>query len=270
VVLAPVDPDLVAPAVPVDHMGRADPVVPAVLRPVARAVLVDPNLAGRAVLGLAAPVDLMDPADLVALTAPAGLDRMAPAVPGGLDLVARAVLGHTDLVIPADLVVRVVLGRVARMVPADRMGPAARDPMDRADPVVLAARVARVGLVLTDPVGPVTRAAPVALGDRVVPANPDTAGLVAPADRHRRRMCSAVSTTVVARSGVARGTHRTASALPITARRRRLGKMGTAGMEDLLPELRRPTGTARLLLGAGTDRRPLAAGILAGMGRHAT
>jgi hypothetical protein len=240
------------------------PVARAVLRPVARAVLVDPNLVGRAVLGLAARVDLMDPADLVALTAPAGQDRMAPAVPVDLDLVARAVLGHTDLVVPADLAVRVVLVRV---VPADRMGPAARDPMDRAVPV------ARVGLVLTDLVGPVTRAdpvAPVALGDPVVPANPDTAGLVAPADRHRRRMCSAVSTTVVARSGVARVTHRTASALPITARRRRLGKMGSAGMVDLLPELRRPTGTARLLLGAGTDRRPRAAGILAGMGRHAT
>jgi hypothetical protein len=239
-------------------MGRA---VPAVLGPVARAVLVDPNLAGRAVLGLAAPVDLMDPADLVALTAPAdlvaltapaGLDRMVPVNLVDLDLVAQAVLGHTDLV---------VLGQVARVVPA------ARDPMDRADPVVLAARV---GLVLTDPVAPVTRADPVALGDRVVPANPDTAGLVAPADRHRRRMCSAVSTTVVARNGVARGTHRTASALPITARRRRLGKMGSAGMVDLLPELRRPTGTARLLLGAGTDRRPQGAGILVGMGRHAT
>jgi hypothetical protein len=140
------------------------------------------------------------------------------------------------------------------------------------DLAVLAARMSLVtdlvGLLdRPDPADPVV---PVVLGDLAVRADPNMAGLVAPADRHRRRMCSAVSTIVVARSGVARGTHRTASALPITARRRRRGKMGSAGMVDLLPELRRPTGTARLLLEAGMDRRPLAAGILAGMGRHAT
>jgi hypothetical protein len=256
VVLAPVDLDLdlVGPAVPVDPMDPVGPVGPAdlvVLAPVGPVVPAAP--------GLAAPVDLMAPADLVALTVPAGLDQMARAVPVDLNLVARAVLGLTGGRV--DLAAPVLLGRVARVVPADHPGPAARDPMDRAVPVVLdlAVRMHLGGLV--------DRADPVALAG---PADPDTAGLVAPADRHRRRMCSAVSTIVVARSGVARGTHRTASALPITARRRRLGKTGSAGMVDLLPELRRPTGTARLLPGAGTDRRPLAAGILAGMGRHAT
>ncbi len=251
-----------APAVPVDPMDRADLVVPAVLRLavlglVVRAVLVDLDPVDPAVPGLAAPVDLMDPAVPVDLHL-VGRDDAGPhGGPGGPQPGGPG---------------RCWASRVGRVVPADRAAPVVRRTrwpgrsrwlLDRA---VLAARM---GLV-TDLVGLVDRPDPVGLvvlGDL---ADPNTAGLVAPADRHRRRMCSAVSTIVVARSGVARGTHRTASALPITARRRRLGKMGSAGMVDLLPELRRPTGTARLLLGAGTDRRPLAAGIRAGMGRHAT
>jgi hypothetical protein len=187
-----------------------------------------------------ARVDLMGPAALV------GLDRMDLAAP-----VDRAGLG---------LAVRVGLGvPVARV---DRMGPAALVGLDRMD---LAAPVVpnMVARVVLDRVG---RAAPVV---PVVPVVPNMVGRVAPAGRHRPRMCNAVTTTVVARSGVDRGMRRTASARPITARRPRHGKTDSGGTVDLLRERRHPTGTGHRLLAAGTGRRPLVAGIPIGTGPDA-
>jgi hypothetical protein len=249
--------DLVAPAGLTDQADQADLVAPVVMDRVVPEVLGQVDLAVPAVLDPVNPVDLMGLVALVALTVPA-----VPAVPAVL-----------DRVVPAGLV---VLGLVARVV---LVGP------DMADLVALAAppRTARVVLVgpdMADLVGPVrvARADPVVLGDR---AGPDTAvpmvpvvlvarDTVVPVDRPRRRMCSEASTTVVARNGAVRGTPRTVSALPITGRRHRPARTGSGGTVDPLLEVRRLTGMDPRPLVDGTDRRPPAAGIRAGMGRHAT
>jgi hypothetical protein len=219
--------------------------------------------------------------DLTVPVARVGLDRINPAVPVGL---ARVVLGvpvaRVDLMAPVarvgldrtDLAGLVVLAPVAPVLPVG---------LDRMARVVPAARV---GLGLMDLVG---RAAPLVLGDPevpvvpVVPVVPNMAVPVGPnmvvrvvrvvrVDRHRRRMCNTVSTTVVARSGVDRGTRRTASARPITARRPRHRNTDSGGTVDLLRELRHPTGTGHRLLAAGTGRRPPVAGIPIGTGPDAT
>jgi hypothetical protein len=147
---------------------------------------------------------------------------------------------------------------------------AARVGLDRMDLVVpnMAALVDldRMDLVVPNMAALVGRVVPV-VPNMVVPAVPN---MVVLADRHRRRMCNAVTTTAVARSGVDRGTRRTASARPITARRRRHGKTDSGGTVDLLRERRRPTGTGHRLLAAGTGRRLPGAGIPIGTGPDAT
>jgi hypothetical protein len=219
-----------------DRMDPAAPVDRVGLDRVVRVGLVD-------LMGLAALVglDRMDPVALV------GLDRMDPVAPVGLDrmdLVAPVGLDRMDLV---GLVVPTMVARVG----LDRM-----DLVGRAVPNMVA-------LVDLDPMD---RVVPVAL---VVPVVPNMAARVAPADRRRPRMCNAVTTTVVARSGVDRGMRRTASARPITARRPRHGKTDSGGTVGLLRERHHPTGTGHRLLAAGTGRRPLVAGIPIGTGPDA-
>ncbi|MDT5207113.1 MAG: hypothetical protein QOD34_3749 [Mycobacterium sp.] len=239
--------DPAAPVVPVVHMdradlvvlGRVDRVVLVVLARVDRAVLVVPEVLARV--------------GLVALTVPAALVVLDPAV-----LVGPAVLvapNMADLVAPARMDRVVQVARVAGLDMADLVVPAALArmvPAARADPVVL-----------RDQVGPNMVA-------RVVPAGPVARNTAVQVDRPRRRTCSAVSMSVVARNGAVRETHRTASALPITARRPRPARTGSGGTVDPLLEARRLTGRDRLLLVDGTDRRLRAAGTRAGMGRHAT
>jgi hypothetical protein len=258
VVRDPVDLGLAVRVGPMDRAGLGLAVRVGLVVPLGRDLV-------RVDLGRVAPADL----PLVGLVdRVARVDRMGPAALVGLDrmdLAAPVGLARVGLVAPVDraglgLAVRVGLGvPVARV---DRMGPAALvglDRMDLAAPVV-PNMVARVDL---DRVG---RAAPVV---PVVPVVPNMVGPVAPADRHRPRMCNAVTTTVVARSGVDRGMRRTASARPITARRPRHGKTDSGGTVDLLRERRHPTGTGHRLLAAGTGRRPLVAGIPIGTGPDA-
>ncbi len=206
----------------------------------------------------AAPVDLVDPVDLhrMALAALVVLDQVAPG-----DLMDRT--GLVALAAP------VVLGRpVDRMVPAglaDRTGLVVLVVLNTADPAAL---MARAGLV-----APAARMVPAGLVDPtglVVLVDLNTAGLVATADRHRGRMCHRGTMTVPARSGVVRGTPRTASALRVTARHPRRLRTVSGGMADLLPERRRPTGTVHRLPVAGTGRRPLEVGTPAGTDRHHT
>jgi hypothetical protein len=261
VVRGPEDLDLVAQAGPVDPTDRSVLVV-----------LVLVVLAVPVVLALAALVVLVV---LVVLGLVALVDLTGRVVRGRMDRAALVVLDPVVLLDPVDRAALVVLDPA---VLVDLTGRVVRDRMDRvvlvvlvvlglAGPVDLRARVGRVGLGLTDLAVPVGRPAPVVLEARVDPVDLITAGL---AGRHRRHTYNAVTTTAVARSGVVRGTHRTASARPITARRPRRGKMDSAGMVDLRRERRHPTGTAHRLLAAGTDRRPPAVGTLAGTGPDAT
>jgi hypothetical protein len=242
--------DPAAPVVPVVHMDRADLVA---LGRVDRVVLVVLARVDRAVLDPVAPVVLMARVGLMALTVPAALVVLDPAV-----LVGPAVLvapNMADLVAPARMDRVVQVARVAGLDMADLVVPAAPArmvPAARADPAVL-----------RDQVGPNMVA-------RVVPAGPVARNTAVQVDRPRRRTCSAVSMSVVARNGAVRETHRTASALPITARRPRPARTGSGGTVDPLLEARRLTGMDRLLLVDGTDRRLRAAGTRAGMGRHAT
>jgi hypothetical protein len=174
-----------------------------------------------------------------------------------------------------DLAVLVLAGRVALAVPVVtvRVDPAnlvvlvKTDLADRVDLMVLAGRVAPVGradLVVLVVLDRVDLADPDLMG-RVVLADP-----AAQVDRHRPRMSNTVSTTGVARSGVAPGTHRTGSARRITARLLLRRNAASAGTMDLRPAVRRLTGTAHRLLAAGTGRHLPAAGTVGGTGRRAT
>jgi hypothetical protein len=215
---------------------------------VGRADRADLDLVARVVLdpaGRADPVDLglvgrADPVDL-GLAGPHPEDPAVPAHirdPEGLDRAARADLD------PADLA---VLGRVGLVVPADIR--------DRADPVDpdLAGRVARADL------DPADRADPV-----------DRASQVIRADRHRRHTHPGVLSTAVAPRWAARGTCRTASAHPVTARRLRPQNTDGVGMAGLRPERRRLSGTDRRPRVAGTVHRLPVVGMSDGMGHRAT
>ena len=260
VVLAPVvlDPADRGPAAPVVlGLGPADRVAPVVLGRVDLVGLMGPAaLVDRPVLGLVVPedrgvlvlvglVDLMarvGPEALVVLVVPEALvvpDRTGPA----------GQVGRTDLV---DLVGLVAL-------------------TDRAVPVVLVGLSTADRVLPEDLEAPMVRAVQVDLVDLVVPGDPvglNTAGPVAPAGRRHRLMCNAVTTTAVDRSGVVRGTHRTVSALQVTARPHLRPRTDSVGMAGLLPERRRPTGTGHRLPAVGTVRRPPAAGTLVGTDRH--
>jgi hypothetical protein len=269
-------------------VDQADPVVPGPADP------------ARAVPG---PVDL-DPVDLdraVLDPADRGLEGRADLAhirgPVDLDLVARAALGRAarDRVDPAGLVVPGVphpadikdLADLAGLHPADRLGPGLVDladrvglgPVDQAGlvvPVDIRGRVVPVDLVgldLADPVVPVD----LDLADPVDPVVPvdrvglaDPAGLVIRADRHLRRTCPAVLSSAVARRWAARGTCRTASAHPITARLLRPHNTDGVGMAGRHPERRRLSGTVRHLPVAGTVRHLPVVGTPRGMAHRAT
>ena len=245
---------LTGPAAPAGRprLGLVVRVVPVGLGPVVRVVL---GRAPRADL-----VDLMDPAApaararlaLVALVALVGLvpgDRVDPMDRTGL-VVLGAPVGLTARAAPVDPGDRVGLNTAARAAPEVPEG-----PTDRVDPGD------RVGLSTAPRVVPV---------DLVVLADPVGLNTAAPADRLRRRTSNAVSMTVVAHSGVAPGTRRTASVRPITAHRLRHRSTDSAGTADLHREGHHPTGTGHRPLVAGTGRRLPVAGILDGMARHAT
>nr|WP_197503071.1 hypothetical protein [Mycobacterium sp. 1245111.1] len=177
-------------------------------------------------------------------------------------------MGRVDLVARAVPVARVVpVSPVARVVPvevtgrADLVSPEVRERV-RTDPV------ARVSLV--DLLAPVVLVVLVVRVSRVVPADPGGTDLVGPVVRRHLRTCSTVTTTGVARSGVVLATHRTASARRTMVRRHHHPHTDSVGTVDPLPERRHPTGTARRLRVAGTDRHPLGAGTSDGMGRRAT
>jgi hypothetical protein len=254
-------------AVPVGlDLGR---VAPADLPPVVRVGLVVDLTVPAARVGL-------DRTDLAAPAGPLVLDRMGRLVPVVPNTVGRVDLDRMDLAGPVvpnmvgrvgldlvDLAGPVVPNMVGR-VGLDLVGRVGLDRMD------LVGRVVPAGLGLTGLVGLVGRVDPVDPVDPVVPVVLNMADPVGPVDRHRRHMCNAVSTTVVARSGVDRGMRRTASARPITARRPLHRNTDSGGTEDLRREGRHPTGTGRRLLAAGTGRRPPVAGIPIGTGRHAT
>jgi hypothetical protein len=213
------------------------------------------------------PVDLVDPMDLAALHLVGPrlavqhlVDRRLAVLVGLMD---PAVLRLVARVVLLGLVVLVVL--VVGRVGLDRMDPAVPVVPNMAAPVapsmVARAGLGRAGLDLEVQAAPVVLVA-LNMAGRV--------GLVAPVDRHRRRMCNTVSTTVVARSGVDRGTRRTASAHPITARHPHHRNAASGGTMGHLRAVRHPTGTAHRLLAVGTGRRLLAAGTVDTMGRLAT
>ena len=212
----------------------------------------------------------------------------------------RADRHPVDRVVPADLVLRdpVDLAGIRRRLdradrhPVDRVvlrDPVVRDPvdlagirrrLDRADrrPVdrvvlrdlahrgALAVRVDirdRVGLV--DPVG-------LDLADRVDPAGRVDLGMnpVNLVDRHRRRTHPEARSNGVARRWAAPGMCRTASAPPITVRRRRLHNTDGVGMADRHRERRRLSGMDRRPRVAGTVHRLPVVGMSDGMGHRAT
>jgi hypothetical protein len=144
--------------------------------------------------------------------------------------------------------------------------------VDRVDLTSLADRVNPVrtmssGVDLANPVNPVNpvRTSPVDLANPAVPGRT--------VDRHRRhprRTSNTASTSGVARSGVAPGTHRTDSARPTMAHRHLRRNAASAGTTGLRPEDRRLTGMAHRLLAAGTDRRLPVAGTATGTDRRVT
>ena len=160
-------------------LRRVDPVGPRLVARVDLVGLMGPAaLGGRPRLGLVVPVDLMIPA------APEDRHRMVPVVPGRVGL--ADLMDRTALVGP---MVRDRMGLAAPVVPGDPVG------LNTAGLAVLMAPAVQEDL-----------------GDLM---GPDTVGPAAPVDRHRRPTCNRVTMTVVARSGVVRGTHRTASALQV-------------------------------------------------------
>ena len=237
--------------------------------------LVDPaGLAVPVVLGLAVPAGLVEPV-LVGRAVPGPTARVGPAV--------RVVpVGPAGLVEPV-LVGRAVPDPTARVV---RVGLAVLSPVVRADPVNQVAVTVLVGpaplggradpvnqVAVTVLVGPGGLADPLVREDPVDPdltAQVGRAGLVDPVGHLRRRTFNTASTTGVVLNGVARTTRRTDSAHRITEHRLRRGTTDSAGTAGLPPERRRPTGTARRLLAAGTVRLLPAAGTSVGTGRHAT
>ena len=249
---------LMGPVAPVARLllGLVVRVVPVVLAPVvlAPAVLV--------VLGLVARVDLVGLMGRMGLVV---LDQMAPVAPVGLVVLGRTVL--EDLVGPVD---QDQMGLAAQVDPGDPVGLNMAVLVGLVVPVDLstAARVVPVDLSTAVPVGRAVLVDPAGL---VVPVDPDTVGRVArvaPAGRHRRHMCNGVTMTAVARSGVVRGTHRTASALPVTGLLHLRPRTASGGMAGLLPERRRPTGTVRRLPEVGMGRHPPVAGIRNGTDRR--
>jgi hypothetical protein len=217
---------------------------------VGRADRADLDLVARVVLdpaGRADPVDLglegphpEDPAVLAHIRDPAGLDRAARA-----DLEDLAVLGRVDQAGPAD--------------PVD-----IRDRAGRADPVG-PGLAGRVGPGLAGRVG---LAHPADIRDLV--ARVDRAGQAIRADRHRRNTHPGVLSTAVAPRWAARGTCRTASAHPVTARRLRPQNTDGVGMAGLHPERRRLSGTDRRPRVAGTVHLLPVVGMSDGMGHRAT
>ncbi len=209
------------------------------------------------------PVDLvvldrMDPADrvgLMGLVVPAAPDRMVP-----VDLVVL------DRMVLVDLVDPVVLERMDPADLAGRMAPVARlvptDLLARADPVAPMAPAVRSTVDLVVPVDRSTV-------DRST-VERSTVDRAVPVDRHRRHMCNAATTTAAARSGVVRGTHRTASAPRVTVHPRLRPRTDSGGMMGLLPERRRPTGMVRRLPVVGTDRLLPEAGTNTGTDRPTT
>jgi hypothetical protein len=262
-------------------VGRADR---ADLHPAGRADPVDLDQAGRADPvdpGLEGPHP-EDPAVLARIRDPAGPDPAARADPDPEDPEDPedlAVLGRVGLAGPADI--RDRAGRADPVDPglAGRVGLA-----DRADIRDLVARVERAGLDLeglvglvdqgvnrADPgdlVGPADRAGLVDLVARV--ARVDRAGQAIRADRHRRHTRPGVLSTAVAPRWAARGTCRTASAHPVTARRLRPQNTDGVGMAGLHPERRRLSGTDRRPRVAGTVHLLPVVGMSDGMGHRAT
>ncbi len=196
-------------------------------------------------------------------------------------LVGPVVLVRVVLAVRVRVLAVLVRVRVVRVALAGRVrrGPVVLVRVALGDRAIRAIRVLAVR-VLAVLVGRVRRGlvvlVRVALGDRVIRAIrvlAGLAGLVGLADlvaRRRLRMCNTATTTGVARSGAARGTHRTDSARRVTVHRLRLRRTASGGTADHPPEHRRPTGTGHRLLVAGTDRRRLVAGTHHGMGRRAT
>ena len=181
----------------------------------------------------------------------------------------RADRHPVDRVVLRDPVVRdpVDLAGIRR-----RLDRADRRPVDRvvlrdlAHRGALAVRVDirdRVGLV--DPVG-------LDLADRVDPAGRVDLGMnpVNLVDRHRRRTHPEARSNGVARRWAAPGMCRTASAPPITVRRRRLHNTDGVGMADRHRERRRLSGMDRRPRVAGTVHRLPVVGMSDGMGRRAT
>jgi hypothetical protein len=247
-----VDLDLVARVV-LDPAGRADPV--------------DPGLAGRADpadLGLEGPHP-EDPAVLAHIRDPAGLDRAAradldPADP--VDLEDLAVLGRVGLAGPADI--------RDRAGPADPVDPDRAGRVDLADPADSRDLVARVDLADLVDQG-MNRADPADRAGLVDRADPvDRAGPAIRADPHRRHTHPGVLSTAVAPRWAARGTCRTASAHPVTARRLRPQNTDGVGTAGLHPERRRLSGTDRRPRVAGMVHRLPVVGMSDGMGHRAT
>lgn len=249
VVRDPVDLGLAVRVGPTDRVGLVAPVDRLLLAPVDLVVPED--------LGLVVPVG---PVDLTVLVAPVDRHRMVPLLLVPLGLVLRMDLAdRTDRTGPLVLVGLVLL---------DRMDPVVRAGLMAL--VVLADLVDLVDLNTAAPVVLMAPVVPVVPGDPEVPDTASRVGLAAPVDRHRRPTCNKVTMTAVARSGVVRGTHRTASALQVTARPHLRPRTDSGGMVGLLPERRRPTGMVHRLPAVGTVRRPPEAGTHIGTVRHTT
>jgi len=160
----------------------------------------------------------------------------------------------------AELVGRVDLGM-------DRVDPVGRVDlgMDRVDPVDRVAQAMNpADLVdLADRAGPAGRED---LGDRGM----NRVALAVRVDRHQRRTRPGVLSTGVVPRWAAPGMCRTASAPPITVRRRRLHNTDGVGMADRHRERRRLSGMDRRPRVAGTVHRLPVVGMSDGTGRRAT
>ena len=259
----------------VDRVGLADLVV---------RDPVDPGLAvlapvGPGDLAVLAPVGLADPVDL-GLEGRAVLHPVDPAahirVRVDPDPVARVDLDPADL---EGQVGRAVLRPVDLAVPAHTRGPVGRvDPVGRVG--LDLAGLVDLGMNPVDPVG-LDLAGRADLVDQGM-NRVDPVGLVGPADladraspviragRHRRPTRLGVLSIAVARRWAARGMCRTASAHPVTVRRRRPHSVDGVGMAGLHPERRRLGGMDRRPRVVGTVRHLPVVGMSDGMGRTAT